>query len=94
MTTQLIEQIKIKKSFLAVGLDVDLDKIPTHLLELEDPIFRFNKSSVSTRFMRCLQTNIASLKPMESKDGWLYKTINYINDNYPDIFYHCRCETR
>ena len=43
-TQQLIDQIKIKKSFLTVGLDVDLNKIPPHLLEFEDPIFEFNKA--------------------------------------------------
>jgi orotidine-5'-phosphate decarboxylase len=62
------------------------------LLELEDPIFEFNKAIIdATRFM---PTNpiLLSLKPMESKDGWLYKTINYINDNYP-IFYHC-CDAK
>ncbi|MCK5638905.1 MAG: orotidine 5'-phosphate decarboxylase, partial [Flavobacteriaceae bacterium] len=43
---QLVEQIKIKKSFLCIGLDVDLEKIPKHLLELEDPIFEFNKQII------------------------------------------------
>ena len=42
-TQQLIDQIQLKKSFLCVGLDVDLTKIPKHLLETEDPIFEFNK---------------------------------------------------
>ena len=45
-TTELINQIRIKKSFLAVGLDVDLTKIPPHLLALEDPIFEFNKAII------------------------------------------------
>ena len=43
-TKQLIQQIKKKKSFLCIGLDVDLDKIPKHLLDDEDPIFAFNKA--------------------------------------------------
>ena len=43
---QLINQIKAKKSFLCVGLDVDLEKIPAHLLETEDPIFEFNKAII------------------------------------------------
>ena len=47
MTTQeLIAQIKKKKSFLCIGLDVDLDKIPSHLLREEDPIFAFNKAII------------------------------------------------
>jgi orotidine-5'-phosphate decarboxylase len=47
MTTQeLINQIRQKKSFLCIGLDVDLNKIPKHLLSLEDPIFEFNKAII------------------------------------------------
>ena len=47
MTQQeLIYQIKKKKSFLCIGLDVDLDKIPSHLLKSEDPIFEFNKQII------------------------------------------------
>lgn len=88
-TQQLIEQIKIKKSFLAVGLDVDLDKIPPHLLELEDPIFEFNKAIIDATHDLCVayKPNIAFFEAYGIK-GWmaLQKTINYINDNYPDIF--------
>ena len=43
---QLIQQIRRKKSFLCVGLDTDLNKIPKHLLETEDPIFEFNKAII------------------------------------------------
>jgi orotidine-5'-phosphate decarboxylase len=90
MTTQeLIEQIKIKKSFLAVGLDVDLDKIPAHLLELDDPIFEFNKAIIDATHDLCVayKPNIAFFEAYGIK-GWmaLQKTINYINDNYPEIF--------
>ena len=47
MTRQeLVEQIRLKKSFLCVGLDTDLSKIPVHLLETEDPIFEFNKAII------------------------------------------------
>ena len=47
MTTQaLVTEIIKKQSFLCIGLDVDLSKIPTHLLELEDPIFEFNKKII------------------------------------------------
>ena len=88
-TQQLIEQIKIKKSFLAVGLDVDLDKIPPHLLELEDPIFEFNKAIIDATHDLCVayKPNIAFFEAYGIK-GWmsLQKTINYINDSYPDIF--------
>ena len=42
----LVEEIKRKKSFLCIGLDVDLKKVPNHLLKEEDPIFEFNKADV------------------------------------------------
>ena len=53
-TQQLIEQIRLKKSFLCIGLDVDLTKIPQHLLELEDPIFEFNKAIIDATHDLCV----------------------------------------
>ncbi|WP_413998946.1 orotidine-5'-phosphate decarboxylase [Flavobacterium sp. W1B] len=88
-TQQLIEQIKIKKSFLCVGLDVDLTKIPSHLLELEDPIFEFNKAIIDATHDLAVsyKPNTAFFEAYGIK-GWmsLQKTINYINENYPEIF--------
>jgi orotidine-5'-phosphate decarboxylase len=88
-TQQLIDQIKIKKSFLAVGLDVDLNKIPPHLLELEDPIFEFNKAIIDATHDLAVayKPNTAFYEAYGIK-GWmsLQKTINYINSTYPDIF--------
>lgn len=88
-TQQLIDQIKIKKSFLAVGLDVDLNKIPQHLLELEDPIFEFNKAIIDATHDLAVayKPNTAFYEAYGIK-GWmsLQKTINYINENYPDVF--------
>ncbi|AWG23113.1 orotidine-5'-phosphate decarboxylase [Flavobacterium faecale] len=88
-TQQLLEQIKLKKSFLCVGLDVDLNKIPQHLLALEDPIFEFNKAIIDATHDLCVsyKPNIAFFEAYGIK-GWvaLQKTINYINENYPDIF--------
>ena len=88
-TQQLIEQIKIKKSFLCIGLDVDLNKIPSHLLELEDPIFEFNKAIIDATHDLAVsyKPNTAFYEAYGIK-GWqsLQKTINYINENYPDIF--------
>lgn len=88
-TLQLIEQIKIKKSFLCVGLDVDLDKIPTHFLELEDPIFEFNKAIIDATHDLAVayKPNTAFFEAYGIK-GWisLQKTISYINENYPAIF--------
>lgn len=88
-TQQLINQIKIKKSFLCVGLDTDLDKIPKHLLELEDPIFEFNKAIIDATHDLAVayKPNIAFYEVYGIK-GWasLQKTIDYINEKYPEIF--------
>ena len=88
-TQQLIAQIKIKKSFLCVGLDVDLDKIPPHLLALEDPIFEFNKAIIDATHDLTVsyKPNTAFYEAYGIK-GWisLQKTINYINEKHPEIF--------
>jgi orotidine-5'-phosphate decarboxylase len=88
-TQQLIEQIQLKKSFLCIGLDVDLTKIPQHLLELEDPIFEFNKAIIDATHDLCVsyKPNTAFYEAYGIK-GWqsLQKTINYINENHPEIF--------
>ena len=88
-TQQLIDQIQQKKSFLCIGLDVDLNKIPKHLLELEDPIFEFNKAIIDATHDLCVsyKPNTAFYEAYGIK-GWqsLQKTINYINENHPDIF--------
>jgi orotidine-5'-phosphate decarboxylase len=90
MTTQeLIAQIKKKKSFLCIGLDVDLDKIPSHLLREEDPIFAFNKAIIDATHHLCVafKPNTAFYEAYGLK-GWksLEKTIQYLNNNYPEIF--------
>ncbi len=86
---QLIEQIKIKKSFLCIGLDVDLEKIPQHLLKLEDPIFEFNKQIIDATHHLAVayKPNTAFYEAYGIK-GWksLEKTIDYINKNHPEIF--------
>lgn len=78
---QLIEQIKTKRSFLCVGLDVDLSKIPAHLLDTEDPIFEFNKAIIDATQDLCVayKPNIAFYEALGPK-GWesLKKTIDYI----------------
>lgn len=90
MTTQdLVAQIKKKNSFLCIGLDVDLDKIPTFLLEKEDPIFEFNKAIIDATHHLCVayKPNTAFYEAYGIK-GWqsLEKTIGYLNANYPEIF--------
>ena len=88
-TQQLITQIKKKKSFLCIGLDVDLNKIPEHLLQNEDPIFDFNKAIIDATHHLCVayKPNTAFYEAYGLK-GWkaLEKTINYINKNHPEIF--------
>ncbi len=88
-TTELISQIRLKKSFLCIGLDVDLDKIPKHLLQLDDPIFEFNKAIIDATHDLCVsyKPNTAFYEAQGTK-GWiaLQKTIEYINQNYPEIF--------
>ena len=88
-TQQLTAQIHQKKSFLCIGLDVDLTKIPQHLLAAEDPIFEFNKAIIDATHDLCV-----SYKPNTAfyeaygLEGWksLKKTITYINKRYPQIF--------
>jgi len=86
---QLINQIKAKKSFLCVGLDVDLEKIPAHLLKTEDPIFEFNKAIIDATHdvTVAYKPNTAFYEAYGLK-GWksLVKTIDYLNENYPEVF--------
>ncbi|MDV7185983.1 orotidine-5'-phosphate decarboxylase [Lutibacter sp. TH_r2] len=86
---ELIEQIQKKKSFLCIGLDVDLDKIPPHLLTKEDPIFEFNKQIIdATHYLAVAYKPNTAFYEAYGIKGWkaLEKTINYINTNYPEIF--------
>ena len=86
---QLVEQINKKQSFLCVGLDVDLDKIPPHLLALDDPIFEFNKQIIDATHHVAVayKPNIAFYEAYGIK-GWkaLQKTITYLNEKYPEVF--------
>ena len=88
-TKELFEQIKQKKSFLCIGLDVDMNKIPKHLLQTEDPIFEFNKAIIDATHDLCVsyKPNTAFYEAYGIK-GWqsLEKTIAYINEKYPEIF--------
>lgn len=86
---QLVEQIRIKNSFLCIGLDVDLGKVPKHLLTEDDPIFAFNKAIIDATHQLCVayKPNVAFYEAYGLK-GWkaLEKTINYLNRNHPEIF--------
>jgi orotidine-5'-phosphate decarboxylase len=87
--SNLATQIKSKKSFLCVGLDIDLEKIPTHLLKEEDPIFAFAKAIIDATHDLCVayKPNTAFFEAYGVK-GWqaLERTINYLNENYPNHF--------
>jgi len=90
MTTKLlVSEIKRKKSFLCIGLDVDVAKIPSHLLKFEDPMFEFNKAIIKATHHLCVayKPNTAFYEAHGAK-GWesLKKTISYLNKNYPEIF--------
>lgn len=86
---ELVTQIKSKRSFLCVGLDTALEKIPKHLLDTEDPIYEFNRQIIdATHEMSvAFKPNIAFYEGLGAK-GWmsLEKTINYLNTNYPEVF--------
>lgn len=86
---QLIQQIQQKKSFLCVGLDTDINKIPQHLLENEDPVFEFNKQIIdkTAEFAVAYKPNTAFYEVYGAK-GWqsLEKTVQYIKVNHPEIF--------
>jgi orotidine-5'-phosphate decarboxylase len=88
-TKQLVAQIHKKKSFLCIGLDVDLQKIPAHLLETDDPIFEFNKAIIDATHQLTVayKPNTAFYEAYGIK-GWkaLEKTIQYLNTNHPEIF--------
>lgn len=86
---QLIENIRTKRSFLCVGLDTDLKKIPQHLLKEEDPIFVFNKAIIDATAPYCVayKPNLAFYECFGLK-GWVAfdKTVRYIKEHYPDLF--------
>lgn len=87
--SKLVSEIRKKNSFLCIGLDVDLNKIPKHLLTTESPIFEFNKAIIDATHHLCVayKPNIAFYEAY-GLAGWkaLKQTIDYLNTNYPDIF--------
>ncbi|MCC8089585.1 MAG: orotidine-5'-phosphate decarboxylase [Rikenellaceae bacterium] len=85
---ELYGSILKKRSFLCVGLDTDIEKIPQHMLSYEDPVFEFNRAIIdaTAKFTVCYKPNLAFYEA-ESSRGWksLAKTVKYIKDKYPDI---------
>ena len=86
---KLIEQIRRKKSFLCIGLDVDKTKLPQHLLQEADPIFQFNKALIdATHHLAVAYKPNTAFYEAYGLEGWksLERTINYLNENYPEVF--------
>ena len=85
---QLFENIKRKKSFLCVGLDTDIKKIPEHLLKEEDPIFAFNKAIIDATADLCIayKPNLAFYESMGGKDCEIYQ------GKLSRPIHHCRCK--
>jgi orotidine-5'-phosphate decarboxylase len=86
---QIIEQIKRKKSFLCIGLDTDVSKLPKHLLKEEDPAFEFNRQIIDAtkEFCVCYKPNTAFYESNGIK-GWqaLQRTIDYLKTVKPSVF--------
>lgn len=87
--SELVNQIKTKRSFLCVGLDTDLKKMPEHLLKEEDPIFAFNKAIIDATADYCVsyKPNLAFYEAF-GVNGLISfeKTIKYLKENYPNHF--------
>ncbi|MDT8400056.1 MAG: orotidine-5'-phosphate decarboxylase [Bacteroidales bacterium] len=86
---ELFENILKKKSFLCIGLDTDINRIPSFLQKTEDPVFEFNKGIIdaTNQYAVAYKPNIAFYESMGAP-GWvaLKKTVDYLRDNYPELF--------
>ncbi len=86
---ELFQNILRKKSFLCVGLDTDIEKIPEHLFEEDDAMFVFNKAIIDATAPYCVayKPNLAFYESL-GLEGWevLERTVDYIRSNYPDQF--------
>ncbi len=86
---QLVDIIKKRKTFLCVGLDTDVKKIPHALLSTEDPIFEFNRAIIDATAPYCMayKPNLAFYECLGVK-GWIAfeKTVKYLKDSYPEHF--------
>jgi orotidine-5'-phosphate decarboxylase len=85
----LYEQIRSKQSFLCIGLDTDIQKIPNHLQQQESPVFQFNKTIIdqTADFAVAYKPNTAFYES-RGTEGWhdLQRTVNYIKERYPNVF--------
>lgn len=86
---ELVSEIQKKGSFLCVGLDVDMKKIPEHLLKEDDPIFAFNKTIIDATAPYCVayKPNLAFYEAYGVKGIIAFeKTVKYLKENYPEQF--------
>ena len=86
---ELIKQIRTKQSFLCVGLDTDIKKIPQHLLQADDPIFEFNKAIIDATapYSVAYKPNLAFYESLGVKGLLTFeRTVAYLNENYPEQF--------
>lgn len=86
---ELIKQIHAKQSFLCVGLDTDIKKIPQHLLQADDPIFEFNKAIIDATapYSVAYKPNLAFYESLGVKGLLAFeRTVAYLNENYPEQF--------
>lgn len=87
--SELVNQIKTKRTFLCVGLDTDLKKVPQHILKEEDPIFSFNKAIIDATADHCVayKPNLAFYEAFGVKGLMAFeKTVKYLKENYPNHF--------
>ena len=88
-SNQLFEAIRKKQSFLCIGLDSDIQKIPEFLLSTEDPVFEFNRRVIdsSAEFAVAYKPNLAFYESRGAEGlNSLIKTVNYLKSTYPDVF--------
>ncbi len=87
--SELQKNIELKKTYLCLGLDTDIEKLPSHLNKYPDPVFEFNKSLIDRLHNKIVAIKInTAFYESNGIEGWssMTKTIDYINDNFPYIF--------
>ena len=92
--SELVNQIKTKRSFLCVGLDTDLKKVPQHILNEEDPIFAFNKAIIDATAPYCVsyKPNLAFYEAYGVKGLVAFeKTVDYLKKNQVKLIYPAHC---
>ncbi len=88
-SSDIFEQVVCKESFLCVGLDSDIQKLPKHLLRTEDPIFNFNKEIIdATHDLTVAYKPNLAFYESQGVEGWksLIKTVDYLRKHYPEQF--------